>query len=319
MVNLITKYRPKSLDEVWGNEQVVSTLKGFKKKGKFPQAMLFKGQGGTGKTTLARIVAKELGAVGNDLIEVNVADNNGVDYFRDLIEKTEYSPLTSPVKVFILDECHSLTTSSQNALLKVLEEPPSYCYFILCTTDSNKLLNTIISRCTSFTVEKFDKDSAVDFIDEVCMNEWGYSSVDDSPIDEDCIKRFVLATDGYPRRILSELEKIVVFDYLNDKDKINAYVFEDYVDEQKAENLVKLILQANKWEKLNEEVGKLETKELEGLRRGVLNYLTKVMCSSNYNYNTRHKRILNAFSKPFFDKGTEKAMFINAVIESIGG
>jgi DNA polymerase III gamma/tau subunit len=317
--NLITKYRPKSLDEVWGNEQVVSTLKGFKKKGKFPQAMLFKGQGGTGKTTLARIVAKELGALGNDLIEVNVADNNGVDYFRDLIEKTEYSPLSSPVKVFILDECHALTTSSQNALLKVLEEPPSYCYFILCTTDPSKLLPTVQIRCTQFTVDKFDLNTAMDFIDEICMREWGYASVDDSPMEDEFIKRFTLATDGYPRRILSELEKIVVFNPVQEKDKINSYTFEDYTDDKKIENLVKMMIQADKWEKVNEEIGKIDIKEIEGVRRGILNYLTKMMCSGNYSLIPRHKRILNAFSKPFFDKGTEKAMFINAVIEAIGG
>lgn len=151
---LYRKYRPKSFKEVIGQEHIVKTLEGALKLGHVFHAYLFAGSRGTGKTTLARIVAQEIGASGNDVYEIDAASNNGVDEMRALNEAVSTLPFNSPYKVYIFDEVHMFSKAAFNALLKTLEEPPKHVVFILATTEIDKLPETVISRCQVFQFKR---------------------------------------------------------------------------------------------------------------------------------------------------------------------
>jgi DNA polymerase-3 subunit gamma/tau len=183
---LYRKYRPKKFAEVIGQEHVVRTLAGAISKDIISHAYLFAGPRGTGKTTIARLLAKAVNCENRkssdyepdnkcsscveinegrsiDLIEIDAASNRGVDDVRQLKEDIKFTPVKSKYKIFIIDECHQLTSTASNALLKTLEEPPAHAIFILATTEKNKILPTIISRCQSFdfrllTVPEIEKD-----------------------------------------------------------------------------------------------------------------------------------------------------------------
>lgn len=159
---LYRKYRPSSFDEVVGQEQLVTLLTSSIKQKKISHAYLFCGGRGTGKTTVARIFAKDIGCNPEDIIEIDAASNRGIDEIRELREAVRTSPFSSPYKVYIVDEAHMLTKEAANALLKTLEEPPSHVIFILATTDPNKLPQTIVSRCQKIIFKQPDIKTLAD-------------------------------------------------------------------------------------------------------------------------------------------------------------
>lgn len=144
---LYRKYRPQNFSDVVGQEQLVTLLESSIKQKKISHAYLFCGGRGTGKTTVARIFARDIGCNPEDIIEIDAASNRGIDEIRELRDAVRTSPFSSPYKVYIVDEAHMLTKEAANALLKTLEEPPSHVIFILATTDPEKLPATIVSRC----------------------------------------------------------------------------------------------------------------------------------------------------------------------------
>ena len=153
-IALYRKYRPQSFAEALGQEHIVKALQEALKGGNITHAYLFYGSRGTGKTTFARILAREIGCLPEDLYEIDAASNRGIDEIRALRESVKTLPFRSPYKVYIIDEVHMLTKDAFNALLKTLEEPPKHVVFVLATTEFGKLPDTVVSRCQHFTFKK---------------------------------------------------------------------------------------------------------------------------------------------------------------------
>jgi DNA polymerase-3 subunit gamma/tau len=171
---LYRKYRPKSFKEVLGQEHVVEALEGAIKLGRVSHAYLFSGSRGTGKTSVARILAKALGTSETDLYEIDAASNRGIDDVRLLREGVSAVPFESTYKVYIIDEVHMLTKEAFNALLKTLEEPPPHAVFILATTELEKVPETIISRCQTFTFKRPSQKILKEIAERVSKKE-GFS------------------------------------------------------------------------------------------------------------------------------------------------
>ena len=187
---LYRSYRPQTFGEVAGQEHIVTTLKNAIKENRISHAYLFAGPRGTGKTTVAKLLAKALNCTGEnppcdqcpnckaitvgehpDVIEIDAASNNGVDEVRDLIDKVKYAPINGKYKVYIIDEVHMMSTGAFNALLKTLEEPPAHIVFFLATTEPHKILPTIISRCQRFDFKKVENHDIISRLEYVLKSE----------------------------------------------------------------------------------------------------------------------------------------------------
>ena len=170
-IALYTKYRPQKFSEVLGQDHVVSTLETSIKNDDISHAYLFIGTRGTGKTSVARILASQIGTTRNDLYEIDAASNTGVENIRSLTESINTQPLDSKYKVYILDEVHMLSKSAFNALLKTLEEPPAHAIFILATTEPHKIPETVISRCETYLFKTPNKEILKKMVQKTAKSE----------------------------------------------------------------------------------------------------------------------------------------------------
>ena len=172
--SLAVKYRPKNWEDMTEQEYIKIILENQIKTNTIKNAYLFCGPAGCGKTTSARIFAKEINEGNGTPIEIDAASNNGVDQIRTIIDDAKYKPLETKHKVFIMDECHMLSTGAWNAMLKLLEEPPKTTIFILCTTDPQKIPATILSRVQRYDFQKISYDGIVNRLVYILEQE-GYS------------------------------------------------------------------------------------------------------------------------------------------------
>lgn len=200
--SLYRAYRPQSFKEMAGQEQVTKLLEEAIKSKKIAHAYLFAGSRGLGKTTAARILAKEIGATSNDLYEIDAASNNSVEDIRQLTEGVYTLPFESPYKVYILDEVHMLSKAAWNAFLKTLEEPPAHAVFILATTELEKVPETVQSRCQVFEFKKPTRKGLAKVCIEVAKQE-GYTL---EPAAAELVA--MLAESSY-RDALSVLQKVL--------------------------------------------------------------------------------------------------------------
>lgn len=205
---LYLKYRPQTLDDIVGQQELVQVLKNGAKTGNIAHAYLFSGGRGTGKTTTARAFAKELGIAKDDILELDAASNRKMEDIQVLNETTHTLPYFSKYKMYILDEAHMLTKEASNAFLKTLEEPPAHCIFVLCTTDPEKMLETILSRTTKFNLKSPNQEILAKFLETVCEKESIKVGTD---ITKEAINLVALSGDGSYRDALSNLQKVFSF------------------------------------------------------------------------------------------------------------
>jgi len=238
---LYRTYRPSTFDEVAGQQHIVSTIKNALRTGKIAHAYLFAGPRGTGKTTMAKLLAKALNCeegIGSqcneckncrainegthpDVLEIDAASNNGVDEIRDLIDKVKYGTILGRYKVYIIDEVHMMTPGAFNALLKTLEEPPEHVIFILATTEPHKILPTILSRCQRYDFSKLSDEEIKERIKIVLEKE-------NIKYNEEAVNLIVSLSDGGMRDALSILDQVLAYtgDNLNVKDVLDMFALE---------------------------------------------------------------------------------------------
>jgi len=201
-VALYRKYRPETFDDLVGQDSVVSLLKSAIDKDKITHAYLFVGSKGVGKTTTARIFAKELGISDKDLYELDAASNRKIDNFRDLNDSVHSLPFESKYKLYIIDEVHMLTKEAFNAFLKTLEEPPEHVIFILATTEAEKLPDTIKSRCQIVNFQKANEKAITTALQNIAKHE-------NLHIDPDAITAISIMSEGSFRDAIGMLQKAI--------------------------------------------------------------------------------------------------------------
>lgn len=199
---LYRKYRPGKFSEVLGQDHITSVLSGSIKLGRISHAYLFAGSRGTGKTSIARIFAKDIGTSANDIYEIDAASNTGVDDIRSLNDSVSTLPFESKYKVYIIDEVHMLSKSAFNALLKTLEEPPAHVIFILATTETEKLPETVVSRCQAFHFRRPSQKVLSACAADVAVAE-GYK------LEKSSADLVALLGDGSFRDALGILQKVI--------------------------------------------------------------------------------------------------------------
>lgn len=205
MESLANKYRPTCFAEIIGQDATVSILSRQVATKTFKNAYLLCGPAGLGKTSLARIMANEINHHESQPIEIDAASNNGVDSIRSLINEAQQASIDSDYKVFVVDECHSLTTQAWQAALKLIEEPPTHSIFIFCTTNPDKIPDTIMSRVQRFDLKKIPATDIADRL-EFILNEELHNKYDRA-----ALNRIAALADGHMREAIALLDKCISY------------------------------------------------------------------------------------------------------------
>lgn len=278
-MNLYNKYRPQTFDEMFGNKETIESIKNLIDK-KQTHVFLFVGEAGTGKTTAARIVAKELGASPISTIEINSSNNRGIDTARDIIEKMQYKSMDGNSTVFIVDELHKSTNEWQNAMLKPLEDTPEHVYFFLCTTNPEKLIKPLKSRCSTFTFTPLSIPLTERLLRIIVRKE-------ELDISTDTIQEIANNSNGIPRDAIVMLESGISKNDLEEKAEI--------IDLCRA-----LLSKETNWKTVTELLKKLQGEDIENIRWAVMGYMSAVLLNSK---NLQAAKTLDMFSEPFYNNG----------------
>lgn len=290
--SLHLKYRPACLAEVVGNEGIVEILdRQLRDQTNQPlsHSLLFHGPTGCGKTTLGRIVARELGARGGDLREVDNADIRGIDAIRDIRQQSRYSPLEGPCRAWILDEAHRLTSDAQAALLKALEDTPSHVYYILCTTEPQKLLPTILGRCAQYQVRTLTDREMLKLLRYVVKAE-------EESLTREVYDQIVQDSLGRPRNALQILAQV-----LSVTGERRLEVARQAAETQsQIIELCRALTSGAPWRKVSSILQGLKDEEPENIRRAVLGYCQAILLKEPSN---GVASVMESFLEPFHHSG----------------
>lgn len=288
---LYIKHRPKTFKDVVGQPDAVATLSAMARAKRFPHALAFFGDSGCGKTTMARITTTKLKCGKADFVEVNAAENRGIEMVRQIQKRMGLAPIAGPVRVWLIDECHQLTGEAQSALLKILEDTPKHVYFMLCTTDPQKLENTIKTRCTQIVVKPVGVKAMTDLIRRV-------AKVEKIGITDEVIDRIIDYAEGSARQALVSLNAIMG---MSDEEAMLDAIQSCSV-EADAFDLAKMLMDTRtKWNKVAAHLKKIEGQQPEGLRRMVLAFARG--CLLGKGNHARAYNVIVSFSGGIYDHG----------------
>lgn len=300
---LYRKHRPTSFKKMVGQDGAISILTTKVKAKQIPHAILITGPSGVGKTTIARILQKPLDCVDSDFYEINCA-GNGIDRIREIRDRMMLKGLTGGKRIYLLDEIHKLSIDGQNALLKMLEDPPDHIYFILCTTDPGKVIRTIQTRCLHIKLKSIGVKELAEIVQSI-------ADIEGVEIREEVLDRLVEVAEGSARQALVLLDSIRG---LEGEDAQLAAI-SNPENKQAAFDIVKALLwEKATWSKVAKILKGIPQDDPEGIRYLVLANATAEMlkCSKN---SPRAYMIVTAFRDNFYD--SKFAGLVAACWESI--
>ncbi len=290
-MELYRKYRPGTIEEMVGNEATIKAVNSELKNGS--HVFLFTGNAGCGKTTMARIIAKQVGASSLCIQEINSAENRGIDTARDIMEKMKYLPSDGDALVWILDEVHQQTSQSQNALLKALEDTPPHVYFFLCTTDPQKLIAPLKSRCSIVNMKPLSNSEMLDLLRRTMKAEG-------RKISKAVAEQIVEHAQGGSRKALKLLAKVL---YLDDEEEMLEVLENNEGGETKEviELCRQLLQTGTTWNKLATLIKSIDCSDAEKVRYAVLGYMNAVLL--NGKATPQAVSAMQAFSNPSYNNG----------------
>lgn len=289
-MTLYLKYRPSTFEEVIGNRDIVLYLEeALKDKKTCPHVFLLNGPTGCGKTTLARIIARELNCADMDFKEINAANFRGIDTVRDIIDSSKYFSMGGGSRVWLIDEVHKMTNDAQNALLKLLEDTPKKAYFILCTTDPDKMLKTVRGRCIDLKVRPLKEEEMLRLLQMVAKAEM-------KKVAASVYEQIIEDAMGLPRNALQILEKVLKVP----ADKQLEMAKQSAAQESKSIELCRALMDGSGWKAVRSILGGLKEEEPESIRRHVLGYASGTLMRQE---NDRAAFILEVFQEPFYNTG----------------
>lgn len=299
-MSLDTRNRPATLNAMAGNSSTISAVeKLFEKREKFPHAILITGPTGCGKTTLGRIISNMLGAHDVDYLEVDSAQFNGIDTVREIKAQMRYLPRhpDSECRVWLIDECHMLGTGgaseknrAQNAILKMLEDAPDHVYFILCTTDPQRLLKTVVGRCLKLEVSTLQDKIMAILLKRVVRKER-------ATLSEEILDMIVEKADGHPRNAMKLLEKIIGLD----AEQAIELIDEESKKESQAIDLCRALIRGCPWSKVTKILIGLKDEDEEKIRRMCLSYCNTILLKGGVN--PQAFIVMEEMEEPFYNTG----------------
>jgi DNA polymerase III gamma/tau subunit len=284
------KYRPARLKDVVGQDAVVKALETMLKMGSIPHVFLFTGPPGTGKTTLARILATQFHCSMDGLIEIDAASNSGIDDMRQVTSTLRYNGFgEQPNKAIIIDECQGLSKQAWDSLLKSTEDTPAHVFFFFCSTNPAKIPAAMMTRCVSFNLRSVGFDDLMDVLEDVCKKE-------DFDTPEKILTRVAQAAEGSVRGALTLLAKVHAVDDVEEADVLLALPTDNTEVIDLCRQLVKGDL---KWGNLVKTLKSLEDIPAETIRILVVNYLNACLMGAKSDRDVpRLLDMLQCFSKP---------------------
>ena len=266
---LYRKYRPETLEDVVGNESTIKALKKELENGS--HVFLMTGPAGCGKTTLARIMAREVGAGELSIREINSAENRGIDTAREIMEQMRYNPSDGKALVWILDEVHQLSSAAQNAFLKALEDTPSHVYFFLATTDPQKLIAPLKTRCSIITVQPLKDEEMLYLLKRTARAE-------KVKLNSEIYEKIIEIAQGGSRKALKLLSKVLFLD--SDEERLEVLRTSSDSDSPEAIEFCRALLGKNSFTKLASILKELlKVEDAEKLRQCVMGYMNSVLLS----------------------------------------
>ena len=289
-MSLYNKYRPKTFDEIIGNQTMIATLEATLAKKNHSHAMLISGPYGSGKTTIARIIANELGCEESDFTELNASAFRGIDTVRDVDRQSKYKSIGSGCRVWLWDEVHMIGSVAAPAMLKMLEDPPQHVYHILATTDPQKLLPTIRSRCAQFEVSLLNEKEMYRLLRTITKKEG-------QELSQEIFDTIIRSAEGHPRNAIQILDQVLAVDA---EERLEVAKKAQNVERQTIELCRALTKPGTPWKKIAEILRGLAEEDEEQIRRAVLGYCNSILLNSE---NNQAAMVMDEMMQPFYVSG----------------
>lgn len=289
-MTLYQKYRPSTLDEVVGQKPALKMIRGFLSGNSLPHNILFMGPPGTGKTTLSRILAKELGSGDLDIKEMNMAQHTGIDDIRAIQDSLSYRAMTGKSRVFILDEFHAVTAQAAKCCLKIFEDTPSHVYFFLCTSDPKKIDKALDTRLTKVVLNPLTIEELQELINRVATAEG-------IQVPEKLVPMIATKADGAARQALVLLEQMAAMEF--DKKGVMELLQEPLGAPDDVE-LIRAVMAGKPWAVVSKLAERVAEDKVEGMRRFFLKYAASCLSGQS---SAKALAVIDAMENPFYNSG----------------